>query len=173
MISIDFAIWYILTISAVIGYMVMPTIFGFNSRYLTNNINKLYGSLLMAFYMGLSELFIYGEYTTHSQLLIWMLVLIIGIVICYYLIIEQIFITEKFITEKSITEKSITEKSITEKSITEKQYLLSMIEHNELAIEMSTKLLEKNNISDEVKKLATGIINDQQIAIGYMKKISK
>ena len=168
MISIDFAIWYILTISAVIGYMIMPTIFGFNSRYLTNNINKLYGSLLMAFYMGLSELFIYGEYTTHSQLLIWMLVLIIGIVICYYLIIEQIFITEKFITEKSITEKSITEKSITEK-----QYLLSMIEHNELAIEMSNKLLEKNNISDEVKKLATGIINDQQIAIGYMKKTSK
>ena len=54
--------------------------------------------------------------------------------------------------------------------INDDQFLLSMIEHHQMAVDMSDRILEKSN-NQQVKLLATNIINSQLGEIEYMKKL--
>ena len=57
--------------------------------------------------------------------------------------------------------------------ITEKEYLEGMIEHHAMAINMSRKLLLRQNISVETRQLAHNIINSQQEEINQMDNMIK
>ena len=46
---------YMIIFSIIIGYITMPIILGFYSKYHRNNLNKLYGAIFMALFMGAYE----------------------------------------------------------------------------------------------------------------------
>ena len=51
-----------------------------------------------------------------------------------------------------------------------RNYLLAMIEHHEMAIVMSEKILNKSNIPLEISELATNIIKLQTTEIEQMRE---
>src|SRR5579872_6081958 len=102
-----------IVISFIIGYITMPIILGV-SPYVRIHLNKVYGSLLMGFLMGLVELYMVWEMLDQKQAICILTVLTILSLVMIYVIIEQI-------------------------GITEKEYLESMIEHHAMAINMSNK----------------------------------
>jgi hypothetical protein len=53
--------------------------------------------------------------------------------------------------------------------INEKQYLLGMIPHHSMAVLMSKRLLEKNDITSEIKNFANNIMKNQSEEIQFMK----
>ena len=121
----------------------------FEFVYIKFHLNDVYMTLLMC---GWSLLFM-GIYYTNINLF---LIGIITTSIIIYFIRSQIFIDET-------------------------QYIKGMIPHHSMAILMSKKLLEKTNkktdnkinndihITNEIKKLATHIINTQENEIKLMK----
>lgn len=58
----------------------------------------------------------------------------------------------------------------TQLGINENQFLLGMIPHHSMAILMSKKLLEKDNLPKDVENLANNIINSQENEIKFMKE---
>ena len=55
--------------------------------------------------------------------------------------------------------------------IDQNQYLLGMIPHHSMAVLMSKRLLEKDNITPEIKNYVKKIIKNQSEEIQFMKDI--
>lgn len=129
--------------SIIIGYYLTMTIL--LSKNKTNNLNKVYQSLLMGFWMGLVEIFMFmvlmKRYDKYYVILT--IFLLLGVIILTYLVVTQTFINEK-------------------------QYLLSMIEHHQMAVDMSDKLKANQEITPEVESLVDEIIKTQKDEIDQM-----
>lgn len=115
-------------------------------RNITDNRNKFYQALLMAFWMGFVELGMVIYMTSDTNIYYVILLIIFGLLILLltYMIQQQ-------------------------KGINENQFLLSMIEHHEMALEMSRQLLKKGIVRDpKVIVLLNEILESQQREINDM-----
>ncbi len=139
------SLFYMFTISVIIGYFSMPIIIS-NKSYITWNLNKFYAALLMGWLMALAELFMHSEHLDSCSLII--LIIILGSCSIY-----TIFLIK------------------TQDYIGEKQFYKSMIEHHGMAISMSEQLMGKPEISDQAIKLAHSIIKSQKQEIELMKNL--
>lgn len=132
-----------ITLSILIGYYTMTILIPKNK---TNNLNKIYLSILMALYMG--EIMLFIEALMNKRVTKFMigiaLLLLVGIIILTQLIKKQI-------------------------GINQKEYLKSMIEHHQMAIQMSEKLKEKPHDAD-VDTLLNNIMTSQGTEIEFMRK---
>ena len=141
-------IWGVLIMivaSILIGYYLTMTIILRNNK--TDNRNKMYQGLLMGFWMGLIELLMVGFLmkTWLSGFTFILILLVLGIAFLSYLIYYQI-------------------------GINENQFMLSMQEHHQMAIDMTNEVKPKTtdprllNIMDE-------ILESQQREIKQMQDI--
>ena len=122
--------------SIVIGYYLSMTIILRNNN--TNNLNRIYQSLLMGFWMGLVEflMIVYFAHLDISRYLLLIIFLLGGIILFTYLIYTQT-------------------------GINENQFMLSMIGHHQMGIEMAR--LAQSKIQDpRVSRLAENIIMMQE-----------
>jgi len=131
--------------SIIIGYYLTMTILLRNNK--TNNRNKLYQSLLMGFWMGFIELamIIILMKLMSKVLIILLIFLLIGIIILTWLIYEQI-------------------------GIGENQFMLSMIEHHQMAIDMTT-LVKPRTKNTKLLSIMDEILESQVREINQMKNI--
>lgn len=132
--------------SIFIGYYLSMTIL--LRRNKTENRNKMYQALLMGFWMGLLEMLMAIIMIGLVPLFIIILfILIIGVAILTWLIYNQ-------------------------KGINQNQFMLSMIEHHEMAIEMVKQVKPKLN-DVRVKNIAQEIEQSQQKQIDELYNILK
>jgi len=130
--------------SIFIGYYLTMTIILRNNK--TDNRNKFYQSMLMGFWMGLVELVSIGLLITWSSVFTFLLIIIIiGIILFTCLIYWQI-------------------------GINENQFMLSMQEHHQMAIEM-TKLAKPKTENPELLGIMDEILESQQREIDHMQDI--
>ena len=139
------ALLLMIVLMLIIGYVGMTILIDKN---ITNNLNKFYNALFMAFIMILAKMVIFDD--MYDPIIIGGLAL--GTIITYVLVKRQSYINPV-------------------------QYLLGMIEHHEMAVAMSSRLLKKKNVPAEVKELATNIItlqnNEIELMRKYINKINK
>lgn len=116
-------------------------------RNFTDNRNKVYQSLLMGLWMGLIELLMVGFLMKiwNSVYTMILILLIIGIIILTILIRTQI-------------------------GIDQKEFLLSMIEHHQMAVDMS-QLVKPKTTNPELLNLVNSIITSQQDEINQMRNL--
>jgi len=140
------SITIMLIASIFIGYYLSMTILLRTNK--TDNRNKMYQSFLMGFWMALVELLMIG------LLIVWLpyftlllLILIVGIALFTYLIYYQV-------------------------GINENQFMLSMIEHHQMAIEMAKQVKSKTQ-NPQLIKIINDIITSQQQEIDEMYYILK
>ena len=140
-----FGIFIMIIASIFIGYYLTMTVILRDNN--TDNLNRMYQGLLMGFWMGLIELLMVGFLMN-----IWMpfytfllIILVIGIVILTYLIYNQV-------------------------GINENQFMLSMISHHQMAIDM-TKEVKPKTTDPKLISIMDNILESQQREIDQMKDI--
>lgn len=138
-------VFVMIVASIFIGYYLTMTVIIRDS--VTDNLNRLYQALLMGFWMGLIELlmvkFLMNIWQPNYNILLGLLV--IGIVLFTWLIYTQT-------------------------GIDEKHFMLEMINHHNIAIDMTT--LAQSKITDpELKQITNNIIQSQKQEISQMKSI--
>jgi len=113
---------------------------------MTSSVNHIQLFSLNKFYNAtfMASSMVLLETLMHSSINVLILSLI-GMLIMYIMVKSQLFINEK-------------------------QYLKDMVEHHSMAILTSTKLLEKE-ISIDVKKLASNILQTQEEEVSLMQKL--
>jgi rubrerythrin len=122
----------------------MPPIMVSNRVYITNNIGKVYMSMIMALSMIIIEVMMHDhQYGVMS--LNWYAVLFSLIALFVYLYRKQI-------------------------AIDDKQYVEGMIEHHSMALFTSEEILKKTDNYD-IAKLAKNIIQTQNDELRIMKEI--
>jgi hypothetical protein len=130
--------------SFLIQYFLMGMIMVNNVKDITNNLGKLYMSIIMALYMVILEVIMHDHYyeviSTNNYL-------IFGAILVLFIILYR---TQQFINDK--------------------QYLEGMIEHHSMAILTSNKILGKTD-NYNVAKLAKEIIQKQEDEIIIMKDL--
>jgi uncharacterized membrane protein YczE len=132
--------------SFLIQYFIMPAFMIEKLNAFTNNIGKIYVSVLMGLFMILLEVMMHDhQYKVISKNMYLGIALFIGLFI--YLYRKQV-------------------------AIGDKQYLEGMIEHHSMALLTSKKIVEKTD-NYEVSKLAKNIIQTQENEISQMKQIIK
>lgn len=131
--------------SIIITYYLTMTIL--LSQNKTDNRNKMYQALLMGFWMGLVELLMiaYFTHTWNCTFTIFFSILIVGIIVFTIFIRNQSYINEN-------------------------QFMLSMIEHHQMAIEMAQKVQPKIT-EPELHNITQNIIISQEQEINQMKNI--
>lgn len=130
--------------SFLIQYFLMPPIMVNNRGEITNNIGKVYMSVIMALFMVLLEVLMHDhQYHVLSMNLYVILIASLGFFI--YLYRKQI-------------------------AIKDKQYLEGMIEHHSMGILTSEEILKKTD-NYNVAKLAKNIIQTQKDEINIMNEI--
>jgi len=130
--------------SFIIQYFLMPPIMVANRAEITNNIGKVYLSVIMGFFMVLLELMMH-DHQYHVLSLNLYAILIAGLVLFIYLYRRQI-------------------------AVKDKQYLAEMIEHHSMGILTSEEILKKTDNYD-VAKLAKNIIQTQKDEIRIMSEL--
>jgi hypothetical protein len=131
--SLEKAMLTMFFVSIPIGYFTMPTILGFSSD-VRFHLNKVYGAILMGSYMALVELFMHG-YTTAYQgwAAGWILLIFAMTAIIYFQI-----------------------------GITENEFLRGMIEHHGMGIKMASRVLERDDLTQDTTTLAKSIVDLQR-----------
>ena len=130
--------------SFLLQYFMMSFVMANKVSQITNNLGKLYVSIMMGLVMGILEVIRHDmTYNTLS----FKLYVILGLstMICIYLYKTQLFIDDI-------------------------QYLDGMVEHHSMALLTSNKILEKSN-NYEVVALAKNIIQTQKDEIVKMGEI--
>ena len=130
--------------SFLIQYFLMPPIMVNNRMYITNNIGKVYMSVIMGLFMILLEVMMH-DHQYHVLSLNLYASVIAGLILFVYLYRMQV-------------------------AINDKQYLEGMIEHHSMALLTSEEILKKTD-SYDVAKLAKNIIQTQQDEIREMRKL--
>jgi Ca2+/Na+ antiporter len=127
-----------------IHYFLMSSITVNKRIYITNNLGKVYMSVIMAGLMLFLEVMMHDhQYSVFSLNLYLLLASLVALFV--YLYRYQI-------------------------AIDDKQYLKGMIEHHSMALLTSEEILKKTN-NYNVAKLAKNIIQEQQDEIDSMKKL--
>lgn len=131
--------------SIFIGYYLTMTVILRDNK--TNNRNKEYQSLLMGFWMGLIELLMVGFlmkiwYPIYSIIL---LILIISIILFTWMIYEQV-------------------------GINDNQFMLTMIEHHQMAVDMVRRVRPKTK-NKKLIELMNNIETSQEEEIEQMKEM--
>jgi len=122
-------------------YFLMSPIMVSKRIYITNNLGKLYISVIMAIFMLFLEVMMHDhQYNVLSAK--FYIILIISLTVFIYLYRNQI-------------------------GISDKQFLEEMIEHHSMGIFTSQEILKKTD-SYEVTKLAKNIIQAQNDEIQFM-----
>ena len=117
-----------------------------NIEYITNNIGKLYISIIMGLFMILLEIMMH-DYQYHVFSIKYYLLLIILLGVFTYLYKKQIYINDK-------------------------EYLKGMLEHHSMALLTSEEILKKTD-NYHVAKLSKNIIQEQKDQIKEIKNIIK
>ena len=130
--------------SFIVQYVIMSAIMANSYVNITNSMGKLYLSSIMAFMMGILEVFMhdFSHHTTHTS---YYVPLFIGLAVALILYRFQI-------------------------GVTDKQYLNEMIEHHSMAILTSDEILKKTS-NYHVRRLASQIAETQQAEIKQMKQM--
>ena len=141
-ISVEKAMLTMFFASVIIGYFTMPTILGFSSD-VRFHLNKVYGAILMGGYMALVELFMHG-YTSAYQGWVagWILLILATSLLLYYQI-----------------------------GIGENDFLRGMIEHHGMGIRMASRVLERDDLTQDTTTLAKSIVDTQQKEIVVMNEL--
>lgn len=131
--------------SIIIGYYLTMTVI--LRANITDNRNKMYQALLMGFWMAFIELMMVGFIMG-----MWMpaytyitMILVLGIALLTYLIYNQV-------------------------GINENQFMLSMQEHHQMAIDMA-KLVRPKVVDPDLMKIVDNIIQSQEREIRQMEEI--
>ena len=130
--------------SFIVQYVIMSAIMSNSYVNITISMGKFYLSSIMAFMMGILEVFMYdfSHHTTHTS---YYVPLFIGLAVALILYRFQI-------------------------GVTDKQYLNEMIEHHSMAILTSDEILKKTS-NYHVRRLASQIAETQQSEINQMKEM--
>ena len=130
--------------SFIVQYVIMSAIMSNSYVNITNSMGKFYLSSIMAFMMGILEVFMhdFSHHTTHTS---YYVPLFIGLAVALILYRFQI-------------------------GVTDKQYLNEMIEHHSMAILTSDEILKKTS-NYHVRRLASQIAETQQSEINQMKEM--
>lgn len=133
--------------SVILGWFTMTIIL---TKYKTNNLNKLYGTLLMGFLMGIVELLMMWTMSepTAEETRIYSGLFLFGVITSAFLMIairKQLFVNER-------------------------QFLLNMKEHHAMALVMSEQVKPKIRNS-ELCTLANNILTSQTKEIDDMDKM--
>ena len=121
--------------SFLIQYFLMPPIMVSGRLYITNNLGKLYMSIIMAIFMLFLEVMMHDN-QYHVVSLNLYVILFCALILFIYMYRNQI-------------------------AINDKQYLEVMIEHHSMAIFASNEILKKTDNYD-VAKIAKNIIQTQK-----------
>jgi len=123
----------LLFLTILINYYTPIPYVGFDFSRRHNVLNRLYLSIFSAFIIVLTDLLIHQGEFSGNLLAIWILLLILGIVVCYYFIANQIFISEK-------------------------DYLLTMKENHMMDLHITNSILKENKLDTEGKIYSNKII---------------
>jgi hypothetical protein len=141
-----FAVFYMIITGFITHYFIMSNIMSYDSGNITNNLSKVYMSLCMAFIMGILEVLMQD--------------IMHGVVSYqYYIPLFICFMGSFWLYRKQF-------------AIREVDYLKEMIEHHDMALFTSKNLLDKPNISYNVREFAKRIVNVQDKEIDEMKKLA-
>ena len=132
--------------SFLVQYFMMSFVMVNKVSQITNNLGKLYISLMMGLVMGILEVIMH-DVTYNIVSLKLYLILGLSTMICIYLYKTQLFIDDI-------------------------QYLNGMIEHHSMALLTSNKIVDKSNNYDVVS-LAKNIIQTQKDEIVKMDEIKQ
>lgn len=130
--------------SIIVHYFLMPPIMVNNYSNITNNIGKIYMTLIMVVFMILIEIMMH-DYHYNIISTSWYIMLLSSLVIFIFLYRKQV-------------------------GIDDKQYLRGMIEHHDMAIFTSKEILNKTD-NYEIAKLAKNIISQQNDEIKVMNEL--
>lgn len=136
----------LLLLTVLINYYTPIPYIGFDFSRRHNVLNRLYLSVFSAFIIVLTDIFINaGEFSTNT-LAIWILLLMLGIVVCYYFIANQIFINEK-------------------------DYLLTMKENHIMDLHITESILRENRLDADSKTYSSKIISNRNNEINNIDTI--
>ena len=146
MIHFNYFLSFMMIGSFVIQYSIMSYIMTNNIENIQASLGKLYISAIMAFIMGILEVFMHTfmNMTKHSYFYY----------LSYYIPLFSLLILFIWLYKKQI-------------GVTDKQYLNEMIEHHDMALLTSKEILKKTK-NPKVKILATKIIKTQEKEIQIM-----
>ena len=144
MMNLQHGVIFMVIGSFIVQYVIMSAIMTNSYVNITNSMGKLYLSSIMAFMMGILEVFMHdsSHHTTHTS---YYVPLFIGLAVALILYRFQI-------------------------GVTDKQYLNEMIEHHSMAILTSDEILKKTS-NYHVRRLASQIAETQQAEIKQMKQM--
>lgn len=134
-----------IVISVILSYFLTMTII--LRRNATHHRNKLFQSLLMGAWMGVIMIVLMAitEKKLSKEYAVILMILILAVAILSYWIRQQ-------------------------KTIDQDQFMLGMIEHHQMAIDMA-KLVKPKVTDSRLKKIVSDIISSQQSEIDHMYQI--
>lgn len=130
--------------SFIIQYFIMPPIMINNIIFITNNIGKVYLSIIMALSMVLLEVMMHDHHYGILSL-------------NFYVILTALLVLFIYLYRKQI-------------AVDDKQYLEAMVEHHSMAIFTSEEILKKTDNYD-IAKLAKNIKSTQTDELRIMREI--
>ena len=128
---------FILLITTIIVHFYVPTPYSEFNFTKKKNLNKLYIATFTAFLIVFTDVILNIDQFSKDALTTWILMLILGITILYYIISKQLFISEE-------------------------QYFLTMKENNEIDLNILEAII-KNLDLDEKGKIYTEKIKNNRI----------
>ena len=144
MMDLLFSVIFMMVASFIIQYTIMSAIMTNSLDNIYNSLGKIYMSTIMALLMGLVEVTMY-DYSMDT------------ISYNYYIIITVFLLFFINIYKKQIFVGDI-------------EYIKEMIEHHSMALQTSSRILEKTN-NLEIRQLAQNIRDSQKEEIEIMKKM--
>jgi hypothetical protein len=144
--NLKIAVLYMIVTGFITQYFIMSFIMTYDFGNITNNLSKVYLSACMAFIMGILEVLMQDimHRTISYQ---------------YYIPLFICFMGSFWLYRKQFAIRGI-------------DYLKEMIEHHDMALFTSQNLLDKQNISYNVREFAKRIVNTQSKEIAEMKKLA-
>ena len=143
--SLSYTVGYMIITGFLTNYFIMSSVTTNDVANITNNLSKIYISLVMAFIMGILEVLMHDM---HSQ----------TISVKYYIPLFLFFGVSIWLYRRQI-------------AINKTNYLREMIKHHDMALFTSKNLLEKPNISLKVREFAKKIVNTQTKEIDEMNRL--
>ena len=138
----------LLFVTVFINYYTPIPYIGFDFSRRHNVLNRLYLSVFSAFIIVLTDVLIHRGEFSGNLLAIWILLLILGIVVCYYFIANQIFIDEK-------------------------DYLLTMKENHLMDLHITETILKHDKLDPDGKKYSDKIISNRNDELNNISTIFK
>jgi len=142
--SLSYSAGYMIVTGFLTQYFIMSNVMTNDFTNVTNSLGKIYISLVMAFIMGILEVIMHDMHQKTISLR-------------YYISLFLCFGVSVWLYRKQI-------------AVNEVNYLREMIEHHDMALFTSKNLLDKPDVSPEVRKFAEKIVNTQTKEIDEMKQ---